>query len=158
MATLNEKFASALNIIGQKGALSLGDMTAAASTCKDAQSFIGSVMHHFLEPCNAPSGPKPVWEIRPWQDCFKCKCLTAVVWPLPPFEWSIICESCIQTGYKSLGCLTTMEARRLYHIRDLSTLQWVPHPEKRLQTRYYLKSDVSRLAVACSDAWWASPL
>ena len=62
-------------------------------------------------------------EIRPWQACSKCGRLTDLVWPLPPHEELVVCDYCIHTGYESLlGCLTTLEARKLYHVQDLSRL------------------------------------
>ena len=54
----NERFASVLSILCENGRLALGDMASSASTCKDTQAAIGSLMHEFpVGPSDAAPGP-----------------------------------------------------------------------------------------------------
>jgi hypothetical protein len=58
--------------------------------------------------------------------------------PLGAAVWS----DCIAKRYDVLACVTTMDARRKYRVRDLFRLPWVRSPEPPYQARYYLKSNI----------------
>jgi hypothetical protein len=67
---------------------------------------------------------------------------------MQPHKGLPICLSCVKFEmHRALDCLTTPEARRKYQIKDLSSLQWAPHPLGFVKTRFYRESDLQVLAV-----------
>lgn len=146
---MNETFASALSVVGQKGLLALSDLAAAACTCKDSQATIGTVMHEFSLSNDGSSGPLYFELALPQECCTTCKnAWTDLRWPMHPHQGLAICLRCLGLGlHRSLDCLTTTEAQQKYQIKDLSSLQWTSHPLGAVQTRYYREYDVRVLAI-----------
>jgi hypothetical protein len=67
---------------------------------------------------------------------------------MQPHKGLPICLSCVNFGmHRALDCLTTAEARWKYQIKDLSSLQWAPHPLGFVKSRFYRESDLRVLAV-----------
>lgn len=106
-------------------------------------------MHEFPIPCRVAPGPLHFESVWPRDCCKICNNeWTKLRWPLHPHKGSPICLSCLNFGlHRALDCLTTAEARRKYQIKDLSSLQWAPHPSSYIKTRYYRESDLRVLAV-----------
>ena len=145
----NEKFASVLSIVSENGLLALSDIASSASTCKDTQAAVGSLMHEYPVPFNGASGPQRCLIGLCWRRCSICHDrYTNMQWPIPPHDGLTICNFCFFKKLNKLGYIPTMEARQKYRVKDLSGLQWIPDPWPTLhRTRYYKESDVRVLAV-----------
>jgi hypothetical protein len=130
-----------LSIIGENGKLDLEDLSYTARTCKNAHAYVGSKVHHYPQSTKMPlPGPHPCIKVYPMQECTLCNQTDLCFrWPFSPYYEAAICEDCFERRYNVLGCLTTMDARRKYRIRDLSSLPWVPNPRPSYQARYYLR-------------------
>jgi hypothetical protein len=146
---LNDKFAFALSVVGENGLLGLLDLAASACTCKDAQAAIGTMMHELPVPCSVASGPLHFETVWPRECCTICdNAWTELRRPMQPHKGLPICLSCVKFGmHRALDCLTTAEARRKYQIKDLSSLQWAPHPLGFVKPRFYRESDLQVFAV-----------
>lgn len=120
----NERFASVLSVIGEHGLLALSDLAASVATCKDTQAAaIGGLMHEYPVLSNGAPGFLKFLE-GPFERCLTCNFqFTNLRWPMAPHKGLTICDLCICMKHDTLRCLTTMEARHKYRVKDLSKLQ-----------------------------------
>lgn len=106
-------------------------------------------MLEFPLPSNELPGPQRFLDLGfAIMPCWICRVrFPGLRWPMPPCMGLPVCDLCISINHHMLECLTTMEARQKYRVKDLSKLPWVSSPVAMLKTRFYREFDVRVQAI-----------